>query len=986
MNDKTVGTAISIALFGLSVLLPGTTYASETELEEIEEIEEVVVTGSYIRRKNQSDFPSPINTVTLEDMQANGWSDFEDIAETFTFSPSNYGRNSLMNGGTGGNERAIDLRGLGVSSTLVLLNGKRTASTSTGPSGADYTNIKRLAPMIAISQIETLLDGGAALYGSDAVAGVVNMKTRTDFEGFEARIGGKQIEGSGQNEVQFIIGAGNDDIHGIFAFSFEHVDPLENRERAFNLINNTSGNGSPGTYVMSGRPTAAGGLDVIIDNGTNGPINYSNLWDTAVAGGASSLQVADPFCLPDLVAAIGPVPGGGQFSGTTFPLGTCRSSYQPNNSTTPQEDNWQLYSHWDLRLNDYANVLIESSMYRSQNSESNIASFPMTNGRTIVPANNPFNQLGTDLSWGGRALGLAYPAQKSRGDANGSRLALTLEGSFEQFFSGGFLSNWTYVASAQYSGAYNAREGRDTDLRRMQNALNGFGGSNCEIRFDGPASSEVAGKGNCYYISPFGANIYRSTFDPTSGYGSAGLLDANGDLVLADAAATNDVIGFNAQTSSSEINERRLSVFEGVLSGDLFEMAGGNAGMAVGFQRRKEIRERMVSNIAYSLSQGFGSPRTSGKGGRTVDAYFVEFAFPILDSVDIQLAGRYEDYGEIDSIDPKFGINWRATESVSLRASAGTSFRAPSLGNVVGDDKQSAIGEVRDTINVAEQTSGTFRTIVSAKNPLLKPEESENFNVGATWSPEVPWGGGNHSFQIDVDYFDFEFKNQIRAENANALVASDPCSAQIQRDTLVPLSNPVLANEGATSCPANVGAILIVNTGFFNAGKTETSGFDISTSYVFDIDAHQFDIRTETTYIETYDLQASEGGVIIDGVGFRNQGNSGVPAPQLKANLMLGWSMNRHSSNVTVRYVHDLEDDAFGNRVNGRGQFGTIDSHTEVDAQYRYTFGEDSNYDITVGAVNLFDSEPPTAYFTGYEDALHNPFMRQLYVRMGASF
>jgi iron complex outermembrane receptor protein len=332
----------------------------------------------------------------------------------------------------------------------------------------------------------------------------------------------------------------------------------------------------------------------------------------------------------------------------------------------------------------------------------------------------------------------------------------------------------------------------------------------------------------------------------------------------------------------------------------------------------------VVGNFRNSLSQGFGAPKTGGKGGRTVDAFFVEFAFPILDSVDIQLAGRYEDYGDIDSTDPKIGINWRATESVSLRASAGTSFRAPSLGNVVGDDKQSSIGEVRDTINVAEQTSGTFRTIVSTKNPLLEPEESRNFNVGVTWSPEVPWGGGNHSFQIDVDYFDFEFKNQIRADNANALVASDPCSARIQRDTLVPLSNPVLANEGATPCPANVGAILIVNTGFFNTGKTETSGFDISTSYGFDIGAHQFNIRTEITSIETYDLQAAEGGVIIDGVGFRNQGNSGIPAPQLKTNLMLGWSMNRHSSNVTVRYVDGLEDDAFGNRVDGRGQFGTL--------------------------------------------------------------
>jgi iron complex outermembrane receptor protein len=984
MNHKTVGTAISIALAGFSVLLTGSTHASETELEEIEE---VIVTGSYIGRKSQSDLPSPVNIVTLEDMQANGWTDIEDIAETFTFSPSNYGRNSLMNGGTGGNERAIDLRGLGVSSTLVLLNGKRTASTSTGPAGADYTNIKRLVPMIALSEIETLLDGGAALYGSDAIAGVVNMKTRTDFEGFEARIGGKDIDGSGQSEVQFIIGAGNDDIHGVFAFSFEHIDPLENNERPFTLINNTSGSGSPGTYVMSGRPTGFGGSDVIIDNGTNGPINYSTLWDTALAGGATSLQVADPFCLPDLVPAIGPVPGGGQFSGDVFPLGTCRSSYQPNNSTTPQEDNWQLYSHWDWRLNDYANVLIEASSFRTRNSESNIASFPMTNGRTIVPADNPFNQLGTDLSFQGRALGLAYPAQKMKGEGNGSRLAMTLEGSLEQFFSDGLLSSWTYMASAQYSEAYNTRGGRDTDLRRLQNALNGFGGSNCEIRYDGPAASEAAGTGNCYYFSPFGADIYSSTFDPNSGFGSVGRLDADGNVVLAGATETEDVISFNAQGSSSrDINERRLSVFEAILTGDLFELPAGDAGMAVGYQRRQEIRERLVSPIRNSLSQGFGSPITSGKGGRTVDAFFVEFALPVSDSIDMQIAGRYEDYGDIDSTDPKFGINWRATESVTLRASAGTSFRAPSLGNVVGDDKQSSIGEVRDTINAAEQTAGTFRTIVAIKNPLLEPEESRNFNVGATWAPEVPWGDGSHNFQLDVDYFNFEFENQIRAENANALVASDPCSTQIQRDTLVPLSNPVLANEGATPCPANVGAILIVNTGFFNAGQTETAGFDISTFYDFDINAHQFNIRSEVTYINTYDLQASEGGAIVDGVGFRNQGNSGTPAPQWKANLMLGWSLDKHSSNVTVRYVDGLEDDSFGNRVDGRGQFGTVDSHTEVDAQYRYTFGEDANLDITVGAVNLLDEEPPAAFFTGYEDQLHNPYMRQVYVRMGVSF
>jgi iron complex outermembrane recepter protein len=862
MNSKnTVATAISMALFALSGMLPGTTYAIENEVEEIEEIEEVIVTGSYIRRKSQADLASPINTVTLEDMQANGWSNLEDVMETFTFSPSNFGRESLINGaGSSGIVRAIDLRGLGVSSTLTLLNGKRTASTAEDAGGASFVNVKRFVPMIAISQIETVLDGSAALYGSDAIAGVVNMKTRTDFEGFEARIGAKQIEDSGQNEAQFIVGAGNDDFHGMFALSFEQVDLLQNRDRPFTLLNNTSGSGSPGTYVLSGRPTAPGGGDVIIDNGTNGPINYSNLWDTAAAGGATSLQIADPFCLPDLVPAIGPVPGGGQFAGDIFPLGTCRSSYQPDNLLTPEEKTWMAYSHWDWRLNEHANVLIEFSMYRSHYTETNVASFPMTNGRPIVPANNPFNQLGTDLSWQGRPLGLAYPAKERQGDENGSRLALTLEGSFEQFFSDGLLSNWTYNVSAQYSGAYAAKGGQDADLRRVQDALNGFGGSNCEVRFDGPASSEVAGNGNCYYLSPFGANIYRSTFDPTSGFGSVGQLDANGDLVLANAAATNDVIGFNASgTETKDISERRLWVFEGIVSGDLFELPGGNAGMAVGYQRRKEIRELEFSNFASSLSQGFGGPRFGGKGARTVDAYFVEFAFPILDSVEIQLAGRHEDYGDVDSTDPKIGITWRATESFSLRASAGTSFRAPSLANVIGDDRQSRVNEVRDTINAAEQDSGTFKTVIQSKNPLLEPEESTNFNLGVSWSPEVPWGGGNHYFQIDVDYFDFEFENKVTAENANALVAADPCSRQIQRDTLVPLVNPVLANQGATPCPANVGAILVVNTGFFNSGRTETSGLDISTSYAFDIGAHQFDIRTESTYWLTISRQRMMG-------------------------------------------------------------------------------------------------------------------------------
>ena len=122
----------------------------------------------------------------LEKIQENGWTDIEDISETFTFNTSSVGRSDLA-GGCCGTARGIDIRALGVASTLVLQNGKRVASTSSYE-GADYTNIKALMPVIAMDRMETLLDGSAALYGSDAVAGVVNLIPRKDFEGIEKLI------------------------------------------------------------------------------------------------------------------------------------------------------------------------------------------------------------------------------------------------------------------------------------------------------------------------------------------------------------------------------------------------------------------------------------------------------------------------------------------------------------------------------------------------------------------------------------------------------------------------------------------------------------------------------------------------------------------------------------------------------------------------------------------------------------------------------
>ncbi|MEM7080327.1 MAG: TonB-dependent receptor [Pseudomonadota bacterium] len=977
------------ALMSFIGMLPATAVVADDE----QAIEEVVVTGTYIKRQNQADLTSPLATVGIEDMEANGWTDLEDVAETLTYNPSSYGRSGLATGCCG-TTRSIELRGLGVSSTLILLNGKRTASNAS-LAGNDFTNIKTLIPMIALDRMETLLDGGAALYGSDAVAGVVNFITRDDFEGLEIRSGGKEIEGSGQYEFQALMGGGNDRIHGVFAVGFEHVDHMKQAERPFTLRNNTSSFGSPGTYILNGRPTNGAGGSTVLNNGLNGDIDYTALWDqrigeaaaAAAAAGdpfdpdAFSLTVADPYCRPDLVPSPGNgVPGGGQPT-SAFPEGLCRFTYQPNNSITPEENTWMFYTHWDIELDEHTALEFESSMFRQESRTRFIGTFPLTNGagQLIVPADHPSNPFNTELNWRGRPLGLAYDPATTDGESIGTRFALTLTGDFGSLSNADWAQNWTYSLSAQYSEAFDTGDRADTDLRLLQLALNGYGGPDCPLRFIngsfGPSDGLVPGSGACQYFSPFGADIYNDPLNPQSGL-----------------KQDPSVIEYNAKTESHSYTERTLRTIEGHVTGDIFELPGGPAGLAIGFQNRKEIREAARTNFQRGAWQGFLTPRLGGKGGRSVDAYFAELYLPVFDNLDVQLAVRSEDYGDVDSTDPKIGIKWNPIDEVALRASWGTSFRAPSLFHVVGEDRESSVTEIQDPIHPDEGPvgRGTFKTIIVSKNPNLEPEESENFNFGVSWIPEL---SGSQEFQLDLDYWTFEFENQISAENARGLVAEDPCGPNIVRDSLIPL--PAGAPDlYYGSCSGTQGAILLINTGFFNAGTIETSGIDLKLRYSFDMGENSFVIRSDTSYVDEYEIQASADGPTIDGLGFYNNWNPGRAMPEVRSNMYFTWMRDRHTANVTVRYISDLFGDvfSFGERSNPQCDGGAgcpadrdVSAHVEVDVQYNYRFGSEQQYTFTVGAINLLDEEPPDLYFNSYIPEIHNPYLRQLYARMSAS-
>lgn len=960
-----------IGMFSLAAL-PLQSVSAADESDEI--IEEVVVTGSFIKRKNQADLASPINIIGLDEINKTGFTDIEDIAETMTFNTSSYGRSDLA-GGCCGTSRSIDIRALGISSTLVLQNGKRVASSSSFD-GSDYTNIKSLMPVIALQSMETLLDGAAALYGSDAVGGVVNLLPRKQFEGFEMRIGGKDIDASGQHEAQFIVGTQGDRYSGILAVGYEHIDHMRNADRPFTLINNTSSYGSPGTYILQGRPLADDGVsDLILNTETGGLVNYTQLYDDNVGTG-TTLQVADPQCYPELVPAYGAVPGGGQPT-DQFPLGLCKSTYQPHNSITPEEDTFLVYSVFDIALNDFMNLELEYSGYRRQSRTEFIGSFPQTNGSPTVPASNPLNPFNVDTEWRGRMLGLAYPASSVMGDGDAQRYNATLTGAFAQFFTGDWAQSWTYSLSAQHSQDANEGEAPDADLISIQHALNGFGGQACNVRFDGPAATMTAGQGACYYLSPFGKDLLKTPGTRADGYNSVFQVDSDGNVIYPDQATMMSVLSNNVMARSMRLNdERTLQVIEGFATGDIMELGGGMMGAAIGFQHRDHHRELIVSNFGTTFRQSFNTPQTSGMGGRNVLGIFAEVNMPFTDRFEANVAVRREEYEQYNSTDPKVSLKLGLMDDLTLRATWGTSFRAASLSQSSGGDTNSRVDQTYDPLHPDEDEAaaiGTFRTILIAKNPDLLPEESTNYNIGVSWAPEAIPG-----LTADIDYFNYEFDKKIRAEAAQDVLRSDPCGPAITRDTTSTIPNAQNLDQ-FPNCPSVVGPVTIVSIGYFNTGSTSVSGIDANIGYGMDVLGGELTANWVTTYMMEYDVQTLDGGPITDGAGWRNFGPR-IPVPEVRSNLILNYSKGPHNYNATARYISSLQDDIAGRPAT----LADIAAWNSLDLQYSYNFGETADYTLTVGAQNVTDEMPDTIPYA-YLARLHNPFGRQLYARFAVS-
>ena len=895
-----------------------------------QEVETVVVTGSYIRRPSQFDSPSPLISVTADDLAATGANEVGRVLEDLTINTGSQNNPDAFTQNFTTGTSNVNLRGLGVSSTLILINGRRqTQSAVTTDRGENFVDTSSLPPASAYERIEILKDGATALYGSEAVAGVVNFITRSRFEGFDLELAAQGNTEHPQQDLELsgVWGGGGDDTHVLVAFSYLDREPLTTYERRLSSpTDDLSQAGNPGSFLvpsLPGNPAYRSVWTAAFDSDRNGVADFvqPQLGLPAVPGAqppvfadqnCSAIAAQDPKVVPAIAVSV-PSPIG------TIPIGLCQFDFGGFYSIVPEETRSSAFAEVTHSFGDRLEGRLEAHIANNEALRNNSPSFPFA-AFPNVAASHPDNPYGTDVRFIGRIIGAGGVPIQSIHNSDTWRLAGSLNGSFGD--------SWDWDIAAQMSENDFFVSAPDVLVDRFNNAIRGLGGEGCN------PTTGTPGTAPCVYFNPFGTSLTG-----TGTRNSPALFDY--------------LIGFEQFDAHSE-----LTSVEGVVSRELGSMGGGPAGMAVGAQYRGDELTYDYDENANRDNFLFlvGNPDFGDK--RDISAVFVEFALPFTETLNLQLAGRYEDYGDgVDSTDPKATLLWRPSTAVSLRASVGTAFRAPSLFQAFGT--QTTLGELIDP-RVGTPQFFPVRTQPNPSGATLAPEEADVFNVGVSFSPTEAW-------EIGLDYWAFDYTNVIIEQNAQAIL-----NAAAQGNTQ--------AQSQVIRDPTS-GLLLRVDSYYANASSLETDGVDLSVSHELSLrGGGSLRVGADTTYIMNYDLQDPQAGT-IEGAGRRNFANFGTSTPEWKGNLFMTWQTDRHAVNAFVRYIDSYVDDEV-DIGQGSAFFRSIDSQVTLDAQYSLTLSAQRAPKLTFGVINATDEDPPRVQTSGgYDSKVHDPRGRMVYAK-----
>ncbi len=603
-----------------------------------------------------------------------------DVGDALAFLPGVVGSEFNEDPGTQNDTSgtsSVNLRGLGLGATLVLVNGQRqTTASVAADDGSSFVDLNAIAPGLAVERVEVLKDGASPIHGSDAVAGVVNVVTRDRFEGFEARAEARaptRFERSGSSyEIGAIAGREIAGFNAVAALSYLQREGLEGFETDFAPGTGLSALGQPGAYYVI---APGGGFEVTTPSG--GPQAIIDR-DCAAAGGR-------PLVLgPD----------------TAFGTpGFCRLDFGQFFSITPEEERLQAYAAitGDVAGTDFTLRAMGSDQLLTRGNSPSLPNL----GFPTLPESHPGNYFGRDVVWLGRPLGESAGAARRTFDHDTWRIDAEAASSFT--LAG---RDWTLTGAAAFSRNRLEATITDTLAPAFDAALAGFAGEACPGAGAAAPGEEAAG---CYWFNPFG---------------SGQLVDDPADPRFNEAEAIAFIIGKDTRRSRAD-----LAAFEAGLSTPaLFALPAGDVAAAFGVQTRRETL-RVDHGEAFNDDDFLfivGGPDYSG--ARDARAVYFDAAAPVTDRLELQLALRHEDVDGLSSTDPKIAAVWRSGAGLSLRASWSSAFRAPSL------HQQVSATTTLESLTIGAQS--LFRPVRTVGRGDLDPERADVFNAGAAWSSE----------------------------------------------------------------------------------------------------------------------------------------------------------------------------------------------------------------------------------------------------------
>ncbi|MFT5135425.1 MAG: iron complex outermembrane receptor protein [Arenicella sp.] len=785
-----------------------------------------------------------------------------------------------------------------------------------------------------VERIEILQGGASAVYGSDAISGVVNIITNNRFEGlkFDAQFGEYLSEGDGQDsEVSALWGGGNDKTHIVVSGTYAEEGGVFTADRAvsaFPVANTTSCDVS-GTRCSSFTPQSRLVL------GPNFDYQDMTLNDGALNDGGANI--------PAFVAGD---PNGGDFHAFSAADRFNYNGQQFNYLRTPNE-RINLYTHVNHEINDSMDLFFKAS-YTKRESDTRGAPEPLCLGagcgttiteNFVVSALNPFNPFGVDLSvangnlefFGRRPLE-SGPRLFSQ-EAETLFLSTGLDGEFDR---GGRTMYWD--ATIGYG-----------DNQGKQEKQNSHNAANLQIAMGDP--TVCAATPGCTPFNYFG------------GQGP----DGQGSITQ----AMLDFVGYTQRDSS----EQKLLDLAFNISGDLFTLSAGEVGFAAGIEYRDQEGNFIADPVA-ARGDTAGIPAGSTSGAFDVFEVYGELNIPLVTdasfakSLEANIAVRSSDYSTSGKESTyKAGLLWQINDTVSLRSTISTGFRAPGIGELFGgaaredftfqDPCADFLGQLgssnggRDSAQPQNVISscqslgvpaGLAQTnpqlsALSAGNANLKAETSDSFTAGIVFSPEVSWA---NRLTFTVDYYDLQIDDAVQGRGPGDLI-----------DACILTGDPGFC-DGVQRTPS--GRISLVNNQLGNIGSIESAGFDVGLSASSnETSIGSFTGRFNASFLDKYvertpNPDGSE--TVTDRTGTHTDETFERAFPEMRATSTFGWRSNsdRWSGSLSFRYVDGMQtpDDA------------ELDSALFTDVQLSFTPEiADDALTITLGFNNVFDEEPP---------------------------